>query len=81
MEPPEKVSKDEVENDLNDLDDDKKKKKKKRLSKRYQEVFRNDFPDFEEEQGAGHYAPAGDSYGRSLAVGKLVKATVTLFLI
>nr|XP_019553794.2 stress response protein NST1 isoform X1 [Aedes albopictus] len=68
IKPPEKVSKDEVENDLNDLDDDKKKKKKKRLSKRYQEVFRNDFPDFEEEQGAGHYAPAGDSYGRSLAV-------------
>lgn len=66
---------------MNDLDDDKKKKKKKRLSKRYQEVFRNDFPDFEEEQGAGHYAPAGDSYGRSLAVGKILKVTVGYLLL
>ncbi|XP_055531774.1 uncharacterized protein LOC129722393 [Wyeomyia smithii] len=60
MEPSEKVSHDEVENDLDELDDDKKKKKKKRVTKRFQEVSRNDVPDFEEELGEG--------YGRSLAV-------------
>lgn len=72
MIPVDKVSKDDVENNLDELDDDKKKKKK-RLTKRYQEVFRNDLPDFEEELGAGHYAPAGDSYGRNLAMGRLFK--------
>lgn len=71
MEPSEKVSHDEVENDLDELDDDKKKKKKKRVTKRFQEVFRNDVPEFEEDLGAGHYAPASEGYGRSLAVGKL----------
>lgn len=67
MDPVDKVSKDEVENNLGELDDDKKKKKK-RLTKRYQEVFRNDVPDFEEELGAGHYAPVSETYGRNLAV-------------
>lgn len=73
MEPVDKVSKDEVENNLDELDEDKKKKKK-RLTKRYQEGFRNDVPDFEEELGAGHYAPVGESYGRNLAVGRSFKS-------
>lgn len=70
LEPSAKTAQEEVENDLEELDEDKKKKKKKRVTKRFQDMYPKGLPDFEDELGAGHYAPIGEGYGQSLAVGK-----------